>query len=310
MANCVRIMTIDREARQLAVEELVRRTPQLATFPSVALDVSRVVENPKANAAALLAVIAQDQVLSTRVLRVSNTALFGCAGRIDSLDRAVFVLGFQAVRNIAIAASLSTLFRGRRLTAQVSLQHLWSHALSVGTAAALLEQATHAGVANDAFLAGLVHDIGITAELQFDRRKLADVIERCTADDTLDFRAEEDAAFGANHQDFGAALLDQWRLPRDLMAAAGAHHEPLAVEGAERRIACLVHVADWMASRCQLGMTLDVRPSLPLDDAVLKELGLTEQDVVAACAELPAAVGEMESTLPVPDSPPATPAGR
>ena len=60
------------------------RTPQLATFPAVALDVSRVVENPLANAAALLAVIAQDQVLSTRALRVSNTALFGCAGRIDS----------------------------------------------------------------------------------------------------------------------------------------------------------------------------------------------------------------------------------
>lgn len=304
-------MTDDRDARRQAVEDLVGRTPQLATFPAVALDVSRVVENPLANAAALLAVIAQDQVLSTRVLRVSNTALFGCAGRIDSLDRAVFVLGFQSVRNIAIAASLSTLFRGRRLTAQVSLQDLWTHALAVGTAASLLEQLTRAGVANDAFLAGLVHDIGITAELQCDRRKLSDVIERCTTDATLDFCAEEDGMFGANHQDFGAALLEQWRLPRELAVVAGSHHAPLAAEAAHRRVACLVHVADWMATQCALGLTLDVRPSTLLDDQVLQVLGLTPEDVAGALAELPDAVGEMESTLPIPDGPPAaTSAGR
>lgn len=293
------------DARQRVVEDLVRRTPQLATFPSVALDVSRVVENPMSNAAALLAVVAQDQVLSTRVLRVSNTALFGCAGRIDSLDRAVFVLGFQAVRNIAIAASLSTLFRGRRLTAQVSLQDLWTHALAVGTAASLLEHHTREGVANDAFLAGLVHDIGITAELQHDRRRLLEVIERCLADPTRDFLTEEDAAFGANHQDFGAALLEHWRLPQELVAVAVAHHHPLTVEGDRRRVTCLVHVADWMASQCQFGLTLDVPASAELDPVVLDELGLTVEDVEGALAELPAAVGEMESTLPIPDSMPS-----
>ncbi len=295
-------MTADQDTRKQVVDALVGRTPQLATFPAVALDVSRVVENPQSSAAALLAVIAQDQVLSTRVLRVSNTALFGCAGRIDSLDRAVFVLGFQAVRNIAIAASLSTLFRGRRLTAQVSLQDLWTHALAVGTAAALLEQHTKSGMANDAFLAGLVHDIGITAELQNDRRKLADVIERCAADETLDFRREEDAAFGANHEDFGAGLLEHWRLPRELICVAGAHHDPLALPEAERRAPCLVHVADWMAAECGLGLTLDRRAGTPLDSRVLDLLGLSADDVAASTAELPAAVGEMESTLPIPDS--------
>lgn len=298
-------MTADQDARKQVVDALVGRTPQLATFPAVALDVSRVVENPQSSAAALLAVIAQDQVLSTRVLRVSNTALFGCAGRIDSLDRAVFVLGFQAIRNIAIAASLSTLFRGRRLTAQVSLQDLWTHALAVGTAAALLEQHTKDGMANDAFLAGLVHDIGITAELQNDRRKLADVIERCAGDDTLDFRREEDAAFGANHEDFGAGLLEHWRLPGELVRVAGAHHDPLALPEAERRAPCLVHVADWMAAECGLGLTLDRRAGIPLDPRVLDVLGLSADDVAAATAELPAAVGEMESTLPIPDG--ATP---
>lgn len=300
-------MAPDRDTRKGVVDDLVRRTPQLATFPAVALDVSRVVENPQSSAAALLAVIAQDQVLSTRVLRVSNTALFGCAGRIDSLDRAVFVLGFQAVRNIAIAASLSTLFRGRRLTAQVSLQDLWTHALAVGTAAALLEQHTRGGVANDAFLAGLVHDIGITAELQNDRRRLADVIERCAADETLDFRREEEAAFGASHEGFGAGLLEHWRLPRELVLVAGAHHDPLALPAEDRRAPCLVHVADWVATECRLGLTLDRPAGTPLDPDVLDVLGLTADDVAAAAAELPSAVGEMESTLPIPDSaPPAS----
>jgi HD-like signal output (HDOD) protein len=295
-------MTNADERRQQAVEELVRRTPQLATFPAVALDVSRVVENPRAGAAALLAVIAQDQVLSTRVLRVSNTALFGCAGRIDSLDRAVFVLGFQAVRNIAIAASLSTLFRGKRLTAQVSLQDFWTHALAVGTAASLLEHVAKTNAASDAFLAGLVHDIGITAELQFDRRRLADIIERCSADATLDFIQEEEAAFGATHQDFGAALLEQWRLPPDLVVVAGRHHDPLSAEEAVRPLACLVHVADWMATQRELGLTLDVRPGGELDPAVLACLGVTLEDVASAASELPVAVSEMVSTLPIPDS--------
>lgn len=283
-------------ARAVAVAGLIHQIRDVATMPSVAMEISRIVGDPGSSAAELEAVIAKDQALSTRIVRVANSAMFGCVGRIASLDRAIFVLGFQSVRNVAIAASLSTLFRSGPLTPTLFPEDLWRHALATGVAAGLLARRVDKSIASDVFLAGLVHDIGITAELQYDRRRLLAVIERCV-EHPGGFLEAEMEEFGATHEDFGAALLQKWRFPTVLVHAAGHHHRPLDLEPEHRRIPSIIKVADWMVTQCALGLTLDLPASCALEPEVLKVIGVEAAEVESLLGELSMAVMEMESML-------------
>jgi HD-like signal output (HDOD) protein len=287
------------DSRQQAVGALLGHVRDVATLPSIAIEVNRLADDPMTSTNALVDLISHDQALTARVIRVANSALFGCQGTIGSLDRAVFVLGSKAVRNIAIAASLSTLFRGVSAQSPVSPADLWRHALGTAIASGLLARDVAPAITGEAFVAGMLHDVGLTAELQFDRQRFQSVVSTC-ADGSCDLRQAELDTFGATHEDFGSGLLRKWKLPEVLVSAAAAHHEPWHFPIEDRLVPTLVHVADWMGSQCGLGFTLDVNTSRTPDDDVLSAVGLTMAMVERHLGELSTAVVELETALRTP----------
>jgi len=283
--------------RERAVAAVCAAVANVATFPAVALEIGRVVDDAAAGVAGLRSIVGRDQALSTRVLKVANSALFRGRGAVDTLDTAILRLGFRAVQNIAIAASLTTLFRAGPLAPGVSAEDLWTHALAVATASSLLAARSRLAPEGDVFLAGLVHDIGMAAELQVDREGLAQVIVQARSVPDVDFRQIEVAAFGADHQAFGAALLARWGLPPALVQAAGAHHDPWAGDPALSGLAWFVHVADWIVVRHGGKPGLDLSGDADLDDAAVEAIGLTRaviDDVVQAFAP---AASEVEAAM-------------
>ena len=153
----------------------VKQLNHIATLPEVTLGIIELVENPRSSAQALNALIGRDPALSARVLRVVNSAFYGLPQQLGSINRAISLLGLNAVKNIAIAASLAKLFRGGALCDRFDAKDLWTHSLAVATAARLLAKETKKVQGDESFLAGLMHDIGIVVELQCDRAKLVKV---------------------------------------------------------------------------------------------------------------------------------------
>lgn len=190
----------------------VKGISHIATLPEITLSIIELVENPKSTSHDLNKVISNDPALCSRILKVVNSAFYGLPRQIGSIDRAISLLGLNAVKNLAIAASLAKLFKGGSLCSRFDAKDLWSHSVATAAACRLIATTLKVNFADEAFLAGLIHDIGIMVELQSDREKLAAVFNKLEVDkdgnSTSDFVAIERSIFGCDHCLFGATLCE------------------------------------------------------------------------------------------------------
>jgi putative nucleotidyltransferase with HDIG domain len=180
-------------------------------------------EDPRTSAADLGRLIESDPALSTQVIRLANTAFYGLSGKVSSAWRAVTVLGLATVRALATTAAFDLFSeKGRSVP-----DEFWGH--SVTTAAAASSLARRVGVqANDAFSAGLLHDIGSALVFRRAPRRYDAVLERLAEDPTCTLVDAEREEFGITHAEVGAAALAVMKFPPDLTEAIGQHHTPPA----------------------------------------------------------------------------------
>jgi HD-like signal output (HDOD) protein len=278
------------------VESAIQRCSQIATLPSVTVQIIRLSDDPDSTMEDLNKVVACDPVLGARILRLVNSAYYGMSGKINTIDRALLLLGLKAVKNIAIAASLFKLFRAEHNRGAFDPRQLWTHSVAVATGARMLARHTNLVSADEAFLAGLMHDIGIVVELQTCGSAFAQMLQKLAADTTLTFRRAEEEAIGVSHEAFGIGLCLAWNFPTTLQLVAGRHHRPWELPEAQRRLPALVHVADVLAAKHGLGYTRTVETH-EFDANLLRFLSLTEADLSKIAAELPEAVNESQQIL-------------
>ncbi len=141
--------------------DAIKSVTALATLPEVTARIIATVENPRSSAANLHKIITHDPALVTRILKLVNSAFYGLPGQVGSIDRAIVLLGLNAVKNIAIAASLGQLFRGVRLCDKFSARDLWTHCIAVAVAGRELAKGLKLHLVDEAFLGGMIHDAGI-----------------------------------------------------------------------------------------------------------------------------------------------------
>lgn len=286
--------------QQQVVDDALRSISHIATLPEVTLRIIELVEDPTATAKDLRRLIENDPALCARLLKVVNSSFYGLPGQIDSIDRAVVLLGLNAIKNIAISASLTRLFTGGQLCPGFSARDLWIH--SAATATAAKQIAVHLGMAmsDQAFLAGLIHDVGVIVELQLERSRLIDVIAKVDPDKKgvprNPMRDAERELFGADHERFGEGLCNRWKFPKALARVCGHHHEPLELPEGERTLICITHVADHCAAAAQLGFRLDLLTT-EVNPAILDELSLTPEVLAPIIEGLPRDVDEVLGVL-------------
>src|SRR5579864_7130738 len=169
---------------QAIINEAVNAISHIATLPEITLKIIELVENPRSTAQDLNKLISNDPALVARILKVVNSAFYGLPGQIGSINRAIVLLGLNAVKNIVIAASLAKLFRGGRVSPHFSAKDLWTHSIAVGVFSKMLVVKINNTLPDEAFLAGLIHDMGILVELQAFREPLVEIAERSTKEET------------------------------------------------------------------------------------------------------------------------------
>jgi HD-like signal output (HDOD) protein len=270
---------------QARVAALLSKVTTIAALPEVTRKIIETVEDPKSTAAQLHQIVSHDAALVTRVLKVVNSSFYGLPGQVSSVERAIVLLGLNAVKNLAIAASLGQLFRGGRLCQKFSVKDLWTHCAAVGVTARALARQMKLPLAEEAFLAGMIHDVGLLVLLQSTPEKLREVCESASKTGG-DFCEIEQQTIGVDHQQVGMALAAQWKFPKPCQLVAGYHHQPLSPPEESRLLVGLVWAADTICCRNGVGFTLTAGAQT-LDPAVIAELHLDPEAIAATEAQLP-----------------------
>lgn len=237
------------------VAEALRKVTNISTLPEVTAKIVATVEDAKSTAASLHKIVAHDPALATRILKVVNSAFYGLPGQIGSVERAIVLLGLNAIKNIAVATSLGQLFRGIKLCEGFTAKDLWTHCIAVGVTARELARQMKVPIADEAFLAGLIHDTGLLVSLQVwpDKLKLACETAQKTE---RDFCEVEREIVGVDHQQLGQGLAELWKFPRSCQLVSGYHHQPVALSDNNRLLVTLVFVADTLCCKQNRGFNL------------------------------------------------------
>jgi putative nucleotidyltransferase with HDIG domain len=274
--------------QQQVAKQKVAGLGQLATLPTVTLQIMRLADDPHATGDSLDRLLMADPTLGARVLRVVNSAFYGLPGTVTTTGAAIVRLGFAAIRNIAIAASLTRMFRGGRITLTFDAKDVWRHSVAVAEAARLLARRSKRGSADEALLAGLLHDIGIVVAMQGCRPEFERMLTALEFDDEAVFADAEREHLGTTHALLGAELSRRWGFPATLASVAEHHHAPMVLDVSVRTLPALVHVADHLAVRAGEGYTRTVSGET-LDPAVVAWLGLKDADLDELLTLLPSA---------------------
>jgi HD-like signal output (HDOD) protein len=277
------------------LQKAMSRVTELSSLPEITTRIVDAVENPRATAQDMHEIVKNDPALATKILKVVNSAFYGLPSQVASLDRAIVMLGLSAVKNIALAASLAQMFKGDPITPQFASRDLWRHCISVGVCARLLARRMGTAHADEFFVAGLVHDMGLLVIGQLYRDKLREIAERCSAQ-PQDYCAAEAEVLGSDHQVFGLALAAKWKFPPALRCSVSYHHDPGALTSDYRKVATVIHVADTVCGKLRYGyyltaqtqeVTMDMLNFLGIDPTVLGEI----------CQELPVNIEDAEAVL-------------
>lgn len=225
----------------------------LATLPEITAQIIRTVEDPRSDVTKLRQIVGNDPALATRVLKLVNSAFYGLPGQVATIDRAIVMLGLNAVKNLAVAASLGQMFRGNTLGEGFTAKDLWTHCLAVACGARELSRLGRLPIADEAFLAGLIHDVGLLVSLQVWPERLR---QACAAAARgRSFCDAEREFVGVDHQQLGRALLQKWTFPAACLDVAGSHH----ASSSPHSVVTVVAIADALAVEGGFGFTLTRR---------------------------------------------------
>ncbi|MDD4052534.1 MAG: HDOD domain-containing protein, partial [candidate division Zixibacteria bacterium] len=211
-----------REKPEQDIFELLKDSKELTSLPQVLSEVVRITSDDDCGTAEVADVILKDPALSARILRIANSAYYGSTREISTVSQAVITMGLRAVKALALSVGLYRLFD----TAEGTVDRLrfWRHSLEVAIASREIALACSYKPVEEAFVSGLLHDIGILIlEGNFEERfkRLWKLVESGESLPKL-----EEIHWGTNHARVAKFLLDQWRVPKYIGEAIAVHHDP------------------------------------------------------------------------------------
>jgi len=264
----------------LSLEELLNRMDKLPEIPAVALQVSRLLNDPKANAKALGDIIVLDPALVAQVLKICNSAQYALNRKIATISEAVAILGQNLLKQIIYTiishGVLNRPIRGYAMEKGA----LWQNSMTCAVYARHLAHKLHFKDGELAFTASVLRDIGkIAMDSVIDG--LGQTIERTVYSQKCSFLDAEEQIVGFNHCIIGAHLASRWNLPESLVLAIEFHHQPsqLPVTAAleHQKLVCIVHLADIYTMMTGAGMGLDGL-MYPLDSHIFDVLGINPEN--------------------------------
>ncbi len=249
-----------------SLDKIISTIGDLPASPAVVSVVMGLTSNLDSNVQEISKVLSSDQTLTAKVLMLSNSSFYGRPKEVMTLDEAIPILGFFAVRSMVIATSAQTMYSSGG--EDNPREWLWRHSLSTAVAARQIAGDLKHPTREEIFIAALLHDIGKLVLMQKLPEQYQHVIEAVGRGDGS-FLTIENEQFGFNHCDVAEVLLEQWSFPNRLIEAIREHHRPVEiVEEEPPPIAYMIQLSNYLAKKIENRFgEIDIEPSVILETA-------------------------------------------
>jgi len=266
-------------------KKIIDEIHDLPTLPVVMLKILECIDDPHSSAEDLKNIIMKDAPISAKVLKLANSAYYGYTRHISEITRAIVILGFEIIIDVAMSVSLASLLNPPAVDLDIPVEEFWKHSIGVGEAARLTAKQTQYPYSERAFLMGLTHDIGKIIFTSIFPREFNNALRTAKNNKTLLIKAEK-GEIGINHTQAGELLCDKWELPKSMSIPVRYHHQPEKAPEEFRRETALVHLANYMVKSLRIGNSGDNNKIRKISPLVYSVFDLDEDDVTTLSGEL------------------------
>ena len=263
-------------SRPYDIDTLLDEVITLPSLPRTVAHIMRLVSDPQCSLSAVAHAISGDPPLTIKTLRLVNAAYYGLRQKVSTIEHAVVLLGIKVIKNLAFTATVFDIMKG-------SADALFRHSIAVGLAMRALAEADIRKVnvqsSEEAFVSGLLHDIGKVLINEFLPKESARVAQLCAKTHMPCYRAEREI-IGIDHAQLGARLAQNWRLPDLLTGAVAGHHDlSQCKDSSMKQAAAFVAIGDFICSTCAILSDPNARASV--GEEVWEESQLSSEVVPA-----------------------------
>ncbi len=243
------------------IEQIIMKTCDLPTMPAVADRVMRLVADPNTTTEQLQKVISADQALAARILKIANSVFYASVRKINTISEAIVMIGFNTLRSLVLTASSRDIYKRFGLTEKM----LWEHSMGAAISAGIIAKELRIVNQEEAYLGGLLHDVGKVVLNNSDPAKFSKVMER-VYNDNLSFRMAEQEIYGFSHADVGAMVIRKWKLSENLEMAIRNQYNPtwLSSDPNLMKLTAVVNLANQFCLKLGIGHRQPIS-DLPLE---------------------------------------------
>ena len=232
-------------ARSKSIVQRLRDANDLPTLPMIAFEVSRLANDPLAGMSEIVRIIRNDPSMTSKILRVSNSAFYGMPRRVESLNMALVVLGMREVSNLVTSISVLKAFPAKDSNDLFVRETFWEHSAGTGEIARVLSAKLQMRLHGIEFTSGLLHNIGKIVLHQYYPNELSQAF-KIVEQEHLPSIVAEQRVLGTDHAEVGAWLAEKWSLPNSIVESIRYHHQPhLAPDHSV--LTAIVHLASSLA---------------------------------------------------------------
>lgn len=279
------------------LKDKIRTMSSLPTLPQIASNIMTLINDHHSSSKDLAVIISQDVSLSAKILRLSNSAFYGIPRQISNINDAIVILGFNVIYTLVLSLTVFDLFPKGKISCHFNRKLFWDHCLMSGVIAKIMikKYAGNQVQTNDAFCAGLLHDIGKIVMEQYFHEDLINSLDYSMKTGKSHFQAEK-KLLGFTHSDVTEILISHWNLPEILFYPLVYHHCPDTllshdfehVKQSHVANTFVCHIADYLGHKYIGEQRTNHNLILPeLHPACLSYLGIEEQDLDAIQETIP-----------------------
>ncbi len=265
--------------QEIKFQKLLDAVQDLPPLPQAAMKILQLIQDPDSTMAQMAQVLTLDEALMSRVLTWANSPYYAGYSPASTIEQAMMRLGLNTLRQLVLVAT-TTNFLGRPVSGYAMMRgDLWRHSIAVAAGARTVMARNHPDQRDQAYVAGLLHDVGkLVLDAFVGRPGFWSISEKeGNGQDVAAFNEVEATLLGIDHAHLGAEVARKWNLPDALCDAIAWHHAPSqATDGA--LLAAAVHVADAAALMAGIGLGVDGL-EYRLDMPALDSLGWLQEDM-------------------------------
>ena len=272
---------------------LIDDTVEVASLPCVVMKAMELLNNPDTSASDIGQIISQDPALSIRLLKIVNSAFYGFPSRIDTISRAITIVGTLELTDLILGSSAIHAFE--KIPNQlVNMETFWEHSLYAGVVARILAHYLRAPNTERCFVMGLLHDVGALIMYRQKPDQSRQALE-LSIEQSMPLHVAEREILGFDHGEVGAELMLAWKLPESFIEVARYHHQPSAAERYRLETA-VIHLADVITGMAH-GTIISNKQMTPLEPGAWELTGLSVEVMEPVVAEADAQFEEARSAI-------------